>query len=256
MKQNQLVNSIFVIIFFLIAIYGNRFLSSIISIEFSSEYLSTLNFYSWWLIPIFIVTLFLFGHKNTLKVLGIDKGFIQGILFATITVSPMLISSAFLGEFSKNTNLFLILKTTFFAGLFEELLFRGFLFGILFRKLGWGFIPASLLGAMFFGLGHLYQGSTLFETLGIFAITAMGAAWFSWLYIEWNNNLWIPIFLHSFMNLSWVLFEVSDNALGSINTNFFRIITIALSIIITIIRFKKHGLKINKVNLLVNKQIL
>jgi len=55
------------------------------------------------------------------------------------------------------------------------------------------------------------------------------------------------------MNLSWVLFDVSSNALGGIYTNLFRAITIALTIIITIRYHKKRGLKINRLNLIVNK---
>ncbi len=54
------------------------------------------------------------------------------------------------------------------------------------------------------------------------------------------------------MNLSWILFKVSENALGGFYTNSFRIITIALSIIITIYYHKKRGLKIKRDNLILN----
>jgi membrane protease YdiL (CAAX protease family) len=134
----------------------------------------------------------------------------------------------------------------------EEYLFRGFLFGILFRKLGWGFVPSSVLGALIFGLGHIYQGSTYMETMGVFFITSIGGVWFAWLYIEWNNNLWVPVFIHILMNLSWALFEISSNSLGGFYANLFRLITIALSIIITIKYNQKKGLRINSKNLMVN----
>ena len=82
----------------------------------------------------------------------------------------------------------------------------------------------------------------------------MGAGWFAWLFIEWKENLWIPIFLHIFMNLSWVLFEVDNNALGGYVTNIFRIITIALTVIITIIYNKrKDKFSINRKNLITNQ---
>ena len=164
----------------------------------------------------------------------------------------MIVSSAIIGKIGDNLDFGNLLHTTFIAGFFEEYFFRGFLFGILFRKLKWGFIPASILGGVIFGLGHIYQGSTLIETTGIFAITTIGAIWFSWLYVEWEKNLWIPIFLHTLMNLSWILFEVSDNALGGVYTNLFRAITIALTIIITILYHKKRGLNINRKNLIIN----
>ncbi|HPR61515.1 MAG TPA: hypothetical protein PLF35_11245, partial [Prolixibacteraceae bacterium] len=78
-------------------------------------------------------------------------------------------------------------------------------------------------------------------------------AWFAWLYVEWENNLWVPIFLHIFMNFSWIFFEVGSNALGGVFINIFRAVTIALTILITILYHKKNGLKIKKRNLLINE---
>ncbi len=187
-EKTLILNSILVVLTFIVAFYGEGILNSYISFTFSSTFLKVFYSYLFWVVP------------------------------------------------------------TLVAGFFEEYFFRGFLFGILFRKLKWGFVPASILGGIIFGIGHLYQSSTLIETIGIFAITTMGAIWFSWLYTEWENNLWVPIFLHILMNLSWILFEVSDNVLGGLYTNFFRIITIALTIIITIRYHKNKGL----INLLVN----
>jgi len=240
---------------FLIAFYGKRMLFDFYAISFSSDYLKIIYSYSWWILPTAFITGLLFGFKKILQNIGIHKGFKTGLLFAIITVLPMFISSVFIGQIGDDIVLLHLIHQTLFAGFMEEYLFRGFLFGILFRKSGWGFIPASLLGALIFGLGHIYQGSTFMETIGVFLVTSMGAIWFSWLYIEWNKNLWVPIFLHILMNLSWGLFEVSDNALGAFSTNLFRIITIALTIIITIYYNKKNGLRINRRNLMVNSNI-
>jgi uncharacterized protein len=253
MNPKQISRSIIIIFTFLIAIYGNRIVSGFIDISITSVYLRVAYFYAWWLVPTAIVTGLLFGFGNIFKTLGLHKGFITGLVLALIAVLPMLISSAVMGRIDENLDTFLLLQSTLFAGFTEEWLFRGFLFGILFLKLGWGFIPASVIGAVFFGLGHIYQGSTLPETAGIFLITAIGAAWFAWLYVEWNNNLWVPVFLHILMNLSWTLFDVSANALGGWYTNLFRVITIALTIIITLRYHKKTGLKINRKNLIVNQ---
>jgi len=46
-----------------------------------------------------------------------------------------------------------------------------------------------------------------------------------------DNNLWVPIGLHLFMNLHWMLFSAGDNALGSIYANVFRAITITFTIV-------------------------
>lgn len=227
-------------------------MNSFVTINHSSPFLKALYSYSCWVLPSSLLVGILYGFKNILNNIGLNRGLLIGLLFSTISVSPMIISSAIIGKIDGNLNFGVLLHKTIFAGFFEEFFFRGFLFGILFRKLKWGFIPASLLGSVIFGLGHIYQGSTLIDIIAVFSITAMGAIWFAWLYIEWENNLWIPIFLHIMMNVSWTLFNVSENALGGIYTNIFRAITIALTIIITICYHKKRGLRINRKNLIIN----
>ena len=252
MNRKTIIDSTIVVMTFLIAFYGKRILSEYFTISISSDYLKIVYSYLWWILPTALITGFLYGFNKIFDTIGIKKGFIIGLLFSIITVLPMLISSAVIGQIGADLKILGLIHQTLFAGFMEEYLFRGFLFGLLFRKLGWGFIPASTFGALIFGLGHIYQGSTFLETTGVFFVTSLGAVWFAWLYIEWNNNLWVPIFLHIIMNLSWVLFEVSNNALGGFYTNLFRIITITLTIIITIKYNQKNGLRINGKNLIIN----
>ncbi len=230
MKRQTIINSILIIIAFLFAFYSKQVMTKFIEISFQSLFLNILLSYLWWLIPTLLSVGYLFGFKNTFKEIGIQKGFLIGLLFSIITVLPMLISSSIIGQINENLNIGSLIHKTIIAGFMEEYLFRGFIFGI----------------------GHIYQGSTPLETTGVFFITAIGAIWFAWLFIEWNENLWIPIFLHILMNLSWILFEVSNNALGGFYSNLYRIITIAITIIITIYYHKKSGLIINKNNLIVN----
>ncbi len=253
MNKKKFLYSIIITLAFLFAVYGNRLLQEFISISFDSSAIKLIYGYAWWVLPICMTLGFIFGFKNIISELGLSKGFFFGFVFGLITVSPMLISSAIIGEIDHNIHFLTLLHKTLFAGFFEELLFRGFLFGILFRKLGWGFIPASALGAVMFGLGHVYQGSSASEVFGVFFITFMGSSWFAWLYIEWKSNLWVPVFLHIFMNLSWTLFNVSDNALGDLYTNIFRIFTIALTVVATILySIKRDKFRINKKNLITN----
>ncbi|MHC1707067.1 MAG: lysostaphin resistance A-like protein [Bacteroidales bacterium] len=255
MKKQLIIQSVIVIMTFLIAFFGRQILSNFITFPITPAFLKIAYIYSWWVIPTALITGLLFGFKNLAENIGIRRGFFQGLIFSAIAVLPMFLSSAIIGNIHEDLVVLDLTHKTLFAGLMEEYLFRGFLFGLLFRKLQWGFIPASLLGAIIFGLGHIYQGSTFPETMGIFMITALGAAWFAWLYIEWNNNLWVPVFLHIFMNLSWTLFDVSDTALGGLYTNVFRAMTIALTIFLTIKYQRKNGLKINKKNLITNTQL-
>ncbi|MBN1599266.1 MAG: CPBP family intramembrane metalloprotease [Bacteroidales bacterium] len=167
----------------------------------------------------------------------------------------MLLNSSITGEINKEINKLSLLHKTIIAGVMEEILFRGFLFGLLFRRIKWGFLPASVPGALLFASVHLYQGLNLSEATGIFIVTFLGALWFAWLFAEWNENLRIPIFLHILMNLSWVLFNISDDALGNLMPNIFRIFSIALTVIFTTWNCRKRGyFSISGKNLLINNQ--
>ncbi len=252
MRKKETLESILVVVAFLIALYGDKILNTFISIYFPTTFFKISFIYLWWSLPTLLVLGVLYGFKNIFENLGLNKGFVTGLFFSIVVVSPMLISSAIIGKIDDELDLGSLLHKTFVAGFFEEYLFRGFLFGILFAKLRWGFIPASILGGLLFGMGHIYQGSSMVEILGVFSITAIGAIWFSWLYVEWDKNLWVPIFLHSFMNLSWTLFDVSENAMGGFYVNVFRTLTIACAIIATIRYHKKRGLHIRKKNLIVH----
>lgn len=252
MQKQTIIGSILIVIVFIISFYGINLIDFFFAINWPSAFPRSVCSYFWWILPTTLVTGSFYGFKNILNNTGLNKGMLTGLIFSIISVLPMIISSAIIGNIDSTLNFGNLIRKTLFAGFFEEYLFRGFLFGILFRKLKWGFIPASILGAIIFGVGHIYQGNAPIETIGIFSITAMGAVWFAWLYIEWENNLWIPIFLHITMNLSWILFEVSNNALGGIYTNIFRSVTIALTITITVYYHKKRELKINRRNLIIN----
>jgi len=245
-KSRSVIQSIIILLTFLWAWYGRKISLNYIDLSFAYNWQATLYYYAWWFIPATLVTGFLYGFRNIISSLGLEKGIIKGFLFSALAVLPMFLGSAITGSISENIQTWEILRSSLLPGFFEEYLFRGFLFGLLFRKLGWGFIPAGLAGAVFFGFGHIYQGNSPGEALGIFLLTAMGALWFAWLYIEWNSNLWVPIFLHTFMNLSWALFDISDNALGGINANVFRIITIAATVFITIYYNRPRKLTISK----------
>ena len=203
-------------------------------------------------IPIFIGTLLLHQPKDFFKSLGLDKPILQGAIFSFLCTLPMFLGYGSVFEFNSNISVDRILVGVLAAAFFEELYFRGFLFGQLFRYTKLGFIPAVILGAVLFGLVHLYQGKETSEIIGIFLVTFSGGLLFAWLYAEWNYNLWVPIFLHLFMNLSWDLFNVDDSALGGNYANIFRMATIALSIILTIIykRRRAWSMEVNRKTLL------
>jgi membrane protease YdiL (CAAX protease family) len=193
-------------------------------------------------------------HKpgEILNSLGLRYGFFKGFLIALIVTLPMLIGYSIFLKFNEDLSINWIFIGSIFAALFEEIYFRGILFGQVFRFTRIGFIPSVAIGALIFALGHLWQSTDVSVLTGIFIITFLGAGLFAWLYIEWDNNLWVPIGLHLFMNLYWELFS-GTNALGGKYENMFRIITI-ISVIAGTLLYKKYkGLKleINRSNLLI-----
>ena len=198
-------------------------------------------------IPIYIGVLILHRKKIFFKSLGLDKSIIEGFIFSFICTLPMFIGFAVFLDFNTNISLNVILINIIAASFFEELFYRGFLFGQIFRFSRMGFILSVIVGAILFGLIHLSQGKDPGEWIGIFLITFLGGILFAWIYSEWKYNLWIPIFIHMLMNLSFELFSAGENALGGIYLNIFRTISIILIIVLTVIykKRKKIRLEIN-----------
>ena len=207
-------------------------------------------------VPLFLGTLLIGRSTDFFQNLGLDKSITTGFLFAVICTLPMFIGFSIVFDFNPEVSINAILIAVISAGFFEEVYFRGFLFGLPFRKTKLGFILSVFFGALYFGSLHLYQSTAFTELLGIFLITFLGGILFAWVYAEWNFNIWVAIFLHMLMNLSWELFSVSDNALGGIYANIFRFLTVALIIGLTVLYKKKKGIKfvVNKKTLLLQKQ--
>ena len=206
-------------------------------------------------IPFYLGTLIIHPKILLIKSLNLNKSILSSFVFAVICTLPMFIGFTFLFEPNFEISLDTVLISVISAGFFEELFFRGFLFGEVFKNTKLGFIPAVFFGAVYFGLLHLYQSNELDKLIGIFLITFLGSILFAWLLAEWNFNIWIPVFLHMLMNLAWELFSISDNALGGIYSNVFRFLTIVLVITLTIWYKKRKALKleINRNTILIKR---
>jgi membrane protease YdiL (CAAX protease family) len=196
-------------------------------------------------VPIVLGASVINEFKRCKTTLGLNRSILKGMLFPLICSLPMFIGFSVCFSYNRDLTLDEVLISGVAAAFFEEFIFRGFLFGQLFRYTKLGFIPSILLGAFLFAAMHLYQSNDLLTLIGIFSTTFMGAVLFSWLYVEWNYNLWIAIFLHFFMNLAWMVFAVSDNAFGGVYANVFRILTIALAIILTLLYKRKKQIPLN-----------
>lgn len=194
-------------------------------------------------ILLFIGTTLIVRREGIIKSWGLNGNISRGILLGLAFTLPMFIGGLISYDINRDIDIPNLLAGTILAGLFEEAYFRGFLFGLLFRHTRLGFIPSAMMGAVIFATGHLHQSSDLTTQLGIFAVTFLGAGFFAWLYVEWNYNLWVPVFVHTFMNLAWMGFSVSDNAMGSLYANIFRAVTITAAIITTIVYKRRTGRK-------------
>jgi hypothetical protein len=187
-------------------------------------------------LPIFVTTWLIKPKGSLFEKLGFRANPWVGLAFAVLCTLPMFLGYAYLaGGFARGLSITVLVADNILAGVFEETYFRGFLFGLLYRKTPLGFLPAIALCSILFASGHLYQSTDPRVLFGILATTFMGSVWFAWLYVEWGYNIWVPMCLHSLMDTSWYLFDAGHNAMGGMSANVFRVTTVLLSIVVTII---------------------
>jgi membrane protease YdiL (CAAX protease family) len=179
------------------------------------------------------------SRQNVFEKLGLSGNLFVGLLFAFIVTLPSLIGYGLKFNINAKLSIDTILINTISSAFFEEIIYRAFLIGQLYRYTRLGFFPSLITGSVLFGLVHLYQSNDPAELMGIFLVTFLASLLFFWIYAEWTFNLWTVIFLHCLMNLYWLIFDVDNNALGGTYANVFRFATVALSIIATIIYKRK-----------------
>ena len=209
-------------------------------------------------IPLFIGILLLHKPQHFFSSLGFHRKIGEAFLFAMICTLPMLIGFALNFSFNSGITFRYILMGAVAAAFFEELYFRGFFFGQIFRYTRFGFLPAILLPSVIFASLHLYQSFDVWIMTGIFITTLLGSALFAWVFAEWDNNLWVPVFLHFLMNLVWMLFSAGGNALGGLISNLTRALTVALIIILTLYkkRMRREALVIRNGTILLKREII
>ena len=116
------------------------------------------------------------------------------------------------------------------TSLSEETLLRGFLFGHLYQRVRLLWLLVVVVESDIFACGHLYQSHYLALAIGILVVTFACGVWSGWLFKSWGN-LWVSVLLHAFINVWWVLFEISDTAAGNLWANVFRGLPIGLSVV-------------------------
>ena len=158
------------------------------------------------------------GHRDIPAALGLNRFNARGVLVVFVGSLAMLAGLAIgADELPSSVDLGACWRSAIQPGFVEEVLFRGFAFGLLRWGAGWSFPAAMTSTAVFFGSAHLpgaILGGHMDQALGAAVLTGVGGGWFAWLYERWDRSLWLAIAAHVFMNLWWVSFTAGPTAVG------------------------------------------
>lgn len=194
----------------------------------------------------FILAAVVIKYKEIFSFLGLNGNILKGFGIALICVLPLYLVFPFFGNFNTELTFQVFYNKCILTGFKEELVFRAFMFGLLFRYAKTGFFWAVILPALYFASVHLYQGHDVLSALAAFGVTFIGALYFSWMYVEWNFNIWVPVGLHMLMNGAWHVFtmEGTEVAAGGLISNIVRVVSIALAVGLTVYVRRKNGGKV------------
>lgn len=91
-------------------------------------------------IPILVGTILIHQNSSIWSKWGLNKNILKALFFALFCTSPMFIGYAIVFDYNSEFSLNGLLISVLSAAFFEELYFRWFLFGQIFRFTKWGFI--------------------------------------------------------------------------------------------------------------------
>jgi len=254
MNKNEKINSLIIIISAIIStqvmpVIWQLFSPIVAPYVFHNQTMLNLFHNAFMLLPLLIVANQFFPQKSWYALLGMTKNYKAALTLALIATLPMFIGYSLLSS-NLNASFKALLDESFRPGFFEEVIFRGFIFGLLFRYCRWGFIPAAVFASLLLGLTHDYQADDMNSMITTIMFSILGGVWFAWLYAEADFNLWLPIFLHGLMNYSVALHDIGGGIALSPQTNLFRMMTIVLTVVFTIIIKRQRGFStINKSSL-------
>jgi len=153
------------------------------------------------------------GWQGIACELGLAASPLPALVFALVASSPMLIGFVLTRRVTPHMGLIAILFLTVLSPIVEEIEFRGLGVRNLQRGTGWPFWVMVWPQALLVGWGHVEQGQSFADMVGLMLLTGSGAVVFAWLVYRWQS-LWFPILLHVCMNLWWEVFSVAKTALG------------------------------------------
>jgi membrane protease YdiL (CAAX protease family) len=186
----------------------------------------------WIVVPLAALVIQRRSLSKALGELGIATNPLRPLLFGFVATLPATIGFALTGHVNHDMAPRAFFLVCLYAPFAEELLFRAFAFGQLYRRAGWSFRGAMIIPAILFAAGHVHQSSDPAEIAGIVAITALGAFVFSYFFVRLGWTIWAPFALHALLNTLWFVFTPDKNALGGVSENIFRFGSIGLAFLI------------------------
>lgn len=191
---------------------------------------------SWLLVAAVLRLAYENPRKGGFAWLGLTSSLLPALRVIGAAVMPAYVVFALTQPVNRAVLGFDVLYLAFIGPFAEEVVFRGAAFGLLRRLARWPFWAAAGVPAAVFGLGHAnpFQLPLSLDAVMTFLITATGAIVFSWLYERWRFNLWVPFFLHAFLNFAWSLFRVGDGAFAGWLPLVMQVTTVTLAILLTI----------------------
>ena len=100
------------------------------------------------LIPVVGTLLVLHKSKSIITSLGLDSSILKGLAYSFVFTLPLCFGFAIFGKYNSEITLSVIVRQCVLAALFEEIVFRGFMFGQLFRYSKVGFFWAAFFPAI------------------------------------------------------------------------------------------------------------
>ncbi|HVG93448.1 MAG TPA: CPBP family intramembrane glutamic endopeptidase [Planctomycetota bacterium] len=167
------------------------------------------------------------ARRQVAAALGLRRPIGPSARIAAIGALPMLVAAWAVGEGWSPS--WALVPGALVAPFVEELFFRGALVALPVRAAGLPFWPVAIVSAALFGASHAPWSDALsWGHVPVILVTGAGGLWFAWLLRTAPWNLWLPIFVHAGMNLAWMLFRASPDAVGGWQANVGRAGTIAL----------------------------
>ena len=164
-----------------------------------------------------------------------------GVFVGFVATLPMLVPFIFIAKVRADVDLMFLAFTSTIWPLGEEILFRGYTFRQLHRRAGWNLWVAAAATGLLFGLVHLSQAAVqnqpMAGQLGTVAMMSSLSMLSCWVFARWDDNLWLLVSLHGFMNLWWAVFDISENPLGGSFPNLMRLASVLLIVVLTL----RHG---------------